>query len=329
MSFRTSRTLQTLVAAAVAGALCWAGLTFEPHRGSRLVWPTVTGGGFPKTVRNADGSEAELRSPPRRVVLASTTLVDFAATLLPRAHVAAMCAQALTASTLARDPTWGEGVPVYERFTTETVLAFAPDLVLCNGYNEPQTAAALLRAGVPVMVLPGPGSLADCERTVLLLGEVLDTQAEADVQVAAMERRAAALRDRAARGERRRGLCFTYNPTGSWTGGTGTLHDEALRLAGLSNAAAEAGIRDHAQVSVEQVLAMDPDVLVVDAPLRQGRGTLQFLRESGSLRDLRALRAGHVVELPQALYATGSHLVLDAAEAIAAAVDGFSDPSGR
>lgn len=319
----SSRVLQSALALAVAGALCWAALSFDAERHDAAVWPTVRGHAFPKTVRHADGVVADLPRAPHRIVLASTTLVDFVTALVPRDRIAAVCAHAFSASAIALDPAPWAGIATYDRFATEVVLGFRPDLVLCNGYNEPQTAAALHRAGVPVVVLPGPNSLADCHRTFAILGQVLGVEAAATAKNADLDRRTAKLVERALGAPRRRGLCFTYNPTGSWTGGAGTMHDEALRLAGLDNVAALAGIRGHAQVSIEQILAMDPDVLVVDAPVGQGHGTRQFLRESGTLGALRALAAGHVVELPQALYATGSQLVLDTAEVIADAVDGF------
>ncbi|MEZ5965213.1 MAG: ABC transporter substrate-binding protein [Planctomycetota bacterium] len=319
MPSSSSRVLQTAIAVGVAGALCWVGLSFEPARGERVAWPSVAGTSFPKTVHHADGADFVLPQPPVRVLIASTTLVDFLTGLLPRERVAAVCAQASTVSTLALGATAWRDLPTYDRFATEIVLGFRPDLVLCNGYNDPQTTTALQRVGVPVVVLPGPASIADCRRSVSLLGQVLGIEADAARLVADIDRRVTALQERAGNRPWRSALCFTHNPTGSWTGGSGTLHDEALRLAGLENAAARRGLRGHGQVTVEEILAMNPDLLVVDAPVGEGRGSLRFLRENATLAALPALASGRVVELHPALYSAGSHLVLDAAEAIAAA----------
>lgn len=333
-----SRRLQTALAVAVAGVLCWAGLTFRPRRAEIRAWPEVVASqpdrpdgaaGFPKSVRHPDGTVARLAAPAQRLVLASTTLVDFVSALVPRARVAAVCAQAFTASALALEPERWRDVPTYDRFTAETVLSFHPDLVLCNDYNEPQTATALQRTGVPVVVLPGPTTLDECRRTLDLLGRVLGAERESLALQGDLERRVAGLAAAPPLLPRRRALCFTHNPTGSWTGGASTLHDEALRLAGLDNAAALFGITGHAALRIEQILAMDPDLLVLDAPVGGGRGTLQFLRENPTLGRLPALVAGHFVELHSALYATGSHSVLDAAETIAAHARAFFAESKR
>jgi iron complex transport system substrate-binding protein len=313
--------VQTLLAVAVAVTLCWAGLTFRPQRARAVAWPTVDGMTFPKQVCTAEATFT-LASPPQRVVLASVTVVDFATALLDSSRVVALCAQAFTASALARDPGPWAALPRHDRFTAELVLACEPDLVLCNDYNDQQTAQALRAAHVPVLVLPGPSSLAECEQTLDLLGAVLGVQDRAAALRADMRGRVQARREATAGQARRRALCFTHNPTGSWTGGTHTLHDAALDLAGLDNAAGGAGITGHAPISSEQIVALDPDIVVVDAPVDGGRGSLQFLRENRTLAQLRAVREGQVIELPAALYATGSHHVVTAAEAIAAALRG-------
>ncbi len=319
MAAFTDRRAQTALAIAVAAVLCWAGLTFRPRRSVEAGWPTVTGATFPKRVRLPDGDEFELPAAPQRVVLASATVVDFATALIGKERVAAVCSHAFTASALAFDPQPWRDVVAHDRFTAEIVLACRPDLVLCNDYNDQQTALALRRAGVPVLVLPGPTTLADCARSIDVLGQVLGVEAKAAALQADLTQRVQAMQQQAPSGARPRALCFTHNPTGSWTGGVRTLHHEAILLAGLDNAAALGGIEGHAAISTEQILALDPDLLIVDAPVGAGRGSLQFLRENPTLSRLRALVAGHVVELPAALYSSGSHHVVAAAEAIAAA----------
>ena len=314
------RAVPTLLAGVAAGALCWAGLTFEGRRSVPAAWPTVEGDTFPRTVRLPDGGTFTLTRAPRRIVLASATVVDLATALVGPERVAGLCSLAFVASALTLAPEPWRAIPTHDHFTAEAVLAVQPDLVLCNDYNDQGTAAALRRAGVPVLVLPGPANLADCTRSLALLGAVLGVEDRAFALERDLDRRVRALRDAAPPPPRKRALCFTCNPTGSYTGGPGTLHHEALVLAGFANAAAEAGIEGHAPISVEQIGALDPDLLVVDAPPDGGRGSLAFLRENPILSRLRALTTGAVVELPQALYATGSHHVVAAAEAIAAGV---------
>jgi iron complex transport system substrate-binding protein len=323
------RRLQTLLALAVAGLLCWAGLAFRPRRTGAVAWPVIARGEFPREVRLPDGSAFTLATPPRRVVLASATVVDFATALVGRDRIAALCEQAFTASAIALDPEPWRGLPTHARFTAEVVLACAPDLVLCNDYNDQQTTDALRKAGVPTLVLPGPSTFAECLRALELVGAALGADAEAAALLASLRRRADALPGQRGGEPQRRGICFTYNPTGGWTGGTRTLHHEALVLAGLANAAAAAGIEGHAPLGIEQLVGMDPDLLVVDAPVGAAYGSLHFLRENPVVAALPAVRSGHVLELHPALYATGSHHVLDAAESIATAAARLPAERGR
>ncbi len=280
--------------------------------------PRVSSGPFPREVTWPSGESLTIPAPPRRVYLASTTVVDFAAALLAPERVAGLCAHARTASILALEPTRWPDLAEHERFVAEPVLALAPDLVLCSEYNDANTVAALRRAGIALLPVPAVNSLDEALATLALLGRALGEETKADALIAQCQARRAKLP--AAASTTRRALCFTHNPTGSWTGGRGTLHDEALRLAGLHNAAARVGMTGHLPITSEQILALDPDLVVLDLPVGGGRSSLSLLRENPALARLRALATGQVVELPAALYATGSHHVLDAAERIAAAV---------
>ncbi len=316
---------QTLISTAAVVALGALAFAWSRCVGSAAArpWPTVAPTPFPRVVRTADERAFELAAPPARVFLASASVVDFAIDLIGPERVVGLCEHAFTASALAFAPAPYARVPRHERFLAEPTLAATPDLVLCSDYNDPSTLAALAVAGVPVVAVPAVNSLEEAQRALDLIGHLLGADAPLASLRAELDRRCAALRARSA-GRGRRALCFTHNPTGTWTGGRNTLHDEALGLAGLVNVATDAGIVGHAPIAVETILALDPDVIVLDAPVRGARGSRTQLTEHPALSHLRALVSGAVVELHPALYATGSHRVVEAAEVIAARVEALA-----
>lgn len=313
---RTGAHFTARLAIGFAVAMAWPTLT-ACRRTDTAALPTISPGDFPRTLRWANGRSLTLRQPPQRIYLASSTVVDFAVALLDRKRVVGLCAQAHSASILALDATAWRDLPSHERLVAEPILALQPDLVLCSEYNDANSVAALERAGVAVLSLPGANSLDEASAMLSLLGAALGEEHRAAQLLADGQTRRRAL-EQAAPTPRLRALCFTHNPTGSWTGGRRTMHDEALRLAGLDNAAGH--LDGHVPITAEQILALDPDVLVLDLPVAGGRSSLQLLRENSALGRLRALADNRVVELPAALYATGSHHVLDAAERIATAL---------
>jgi len=76
-----------------------------------------------------------------------------------------------------------------------------------------------------------------------------------------------------------------YAPNG-YTAGAGTFTDELLARAGLRNIAAETGITGYGTLSVEQVLAANPDVLVIDDSARNHNSLAQRMTAHPALAGL-------------------------------------------
>jgi ABC-type Fe3+-hydroxamate transport system substrate-binding protein len=102
-----------------------------------------------------------------------------------------------------------------------------------------------------------------------------------------------------------------------------------FELAGLHNAVAERGTVGHVGFTFEELLALDPDVIVVSRPLKmpegpsgdRGGAAEKILYGEASLAGLRAVRERRVVSLPAWLFATGSHELVHGAEVLADEVE--------
>jgi ABC-type Fe3+-hydroxamate transport system substrate-binding protein len=96
-----------------------------------------------------------------------------------------------------------------------------------------------------------------------------------------------------------------------------------IRLAGMKNAAAEAGLTGHVPLDFERLLSIDPDVLIV-SKLSRGDGgspTRAVIEASPLLATLRARKLGRIVEMSALLMAADSPPIVDGAEWVAAEVD--------
>jgi iron complex transport system substrate-binding protein len=119
---------------------------------------------------------------------------------------------------------------------------------------------------------------------------------------------------------------LTYGPSG-WVEGASTSQTEIFRAAGLRNAAVEAGFRGYVQVSEEQVLAMEPDYLVLVEHSINMQQQKHWLTENPALAPLKAIREQRFLTLNEALLSTVSHRIADAVAELARQVhaDRFSD----
>ncbi len=180
----------------------------------------------------------------------------------------------------------------------EAVIAANPDLVLDYG-SIAGTYVSLAdrvqaQTGKPAMLLDG--ALARIPATYRLLGEVLDRQEAAQQRAAfaarILEQAAAAAATLRVRG--RPHVLYVRGPRGLETGQAGSINSEIIDAAGAENVATAAlGSGGLAQVSMEQVLAWNPDWVIAIHPDFPAHA-----RQDPLWRALPAVQAGRVALVP-------------------------------
>lgn len=312
---------------------------------SPLLVACARSGGDSKTPRSSAGSDwtlpegwdAAASRGARRILPASATAVDLVAELVGPERVAGLPEQALEYSALHDPPAaWAE-LPRFSRYLAEPVLALRPDLVVADPWNAPDTTQRLRETGVPLLLLPEIASWADARRALVVLGDALGVEERARSVVEALDRRVAALE--AGAGPRRGLRALVYSNFGAqgYTSGSRTTMDDAVRLTGMVNAAAEAGLEGAPTITFEELLALDPDLFLVSEPLKmpagragdRGGAAQEVLLTTEALASLRAVRERRIVSLPAWLIAAGSHRVVRGAEVLAERVDRLLAERGR
>lgn len=136
------------------------------------------------------------------------------------------------------------------RPTLESVVAWAPDVVVRYWGGDARLLAQLERQGVTVVTIADAADFVMVEQSIAEVAHALDRPDEGQALIGAMR---STLKDGApANGSRP--LTALYLTAGGFTSGSGTLIDASLKAAGLENAAGHPGF---GAVRVER-LAMDP-----------------------------------------------------------------------
>jgi iron complex transport system substrate-binding protein len=196
----------------------------------------------------------------------------------------------------------------------ERILGLRPDLVLAWGSGNRRVVVERLRAlGFPVLVLE-PRRLADIARHLRLIGAAAGTPRRAEEAAAAFERRVEALRA-AHRGAVPVSVMFELWHRPVMTVNGKHLISDVLGLCGGHNVFADLP-RLAGEVSMEQVLARDPEVIVVGS---EAAGVEDWKGFAG----LRAVAGGHVYAVSADLITRQTPRTLDAVEAICAALGAF------
>lgn len=198
----------------------------------------------------------------------------------------------------------------------EALLALRPDLVLLNGYGDPRQIARLREAGLTVYDLGPMRGLTTLIRNVHEVAALVGHPKRGRRFATALVQGMAAVAADIEPSRRRRGM-YLSGYGGRLFGGTvGTSFHDVLTAAGLVDAAA-ATHRDWPAYTPEEVLALDPEVLVTNTGMREalcGQAGLDRLRACGA--------AGVVVELDSALLGDPGPAMLDAAQIVRNAVYG-------
>jgi iron complex transport system substrate-binding protein len=136
----------------------------------------------------------------------------------------------------------------------EEVIALHPDLVLATTHNNPRLLTTLETLGYRVERLPPANDLSQIISNIRQLAARLQQSARGEAMIQTLQQR---IGDIDQSPMQRRPTTLFYQPRG-YTSGRQTLQDEALRLAGWRNLAAEQGIQGYAQVDLEQLLRWQP-----------------------------------------------------------------------
>ena len=196
--------------------------------------------------------------------------------LVPPSHIAAISHYSVEAEASSMP------LAIARRFATtagtaEEVIGLHPDLVVTSSFTPPATLAAYRRAGLKVLTLDSPTTIAASEAQVRMLAAALGAQGQGEAMIARIESAITA----SSVPRRRPGPSYGTRATGPWpspgnnreptallfiagdlANGSGTLLDELLTRAGFRNAAADYGLHFTGTLPIETIAAFPPRVIL-------------------------------------------------------------------
>lgn len=207
-------------------------------------------------------------------------------------------------------------IPGRVPLAAEAILALEPDLVILPPWSDATTEGLLALEGVPVHRAGSPSSIDDVRAQIRALAAVIGERARGEELIASMDARLAAVGERA-RGHRARSSVLLW----SWSGHSparGTLFSDVVAVAGGRDAAGEQGLTGFASISIEGLLAMDPEAIVLERYVADARARdvvpAPRFEDDARFASMRAVRDGRVLPIPSAHLLATSHHVAALAE---------------
>jgi iron complex transport system substrate-binding protein len=138
--------------------------------------------------------------------------------------------------------------------TAEEVIALAPDLVLATSFTPPATRAAFAQAGLNVLYLGSPQTIAASKVQVRDVARAVGASSRGEALNRAID---ASLPTKSPRA-----VPALLYISGDLANGGGTLLDTMMRRAGFANAASRYGLTMTGTLPVETILADPPAVIL-------------------------------------------------------------------
>jgi len=177
----------------------------------------------------------------------------------------------------------------------EAIVALRPDLVLATAINRMETVDALTRLGIPVYTTD-PQTVLQMLQSVLGLADAMGVHEQGAKLVAQLRARLDSIHARLADRPLQHVLFVIWDDP-LITIGQNTFIEDALRWAGAESVVLSR--QKWPQLSMEEVLRLQPEYILYAAHEEQSPLTLEDLRGRPVWRDLDAVEMGHVVNVSE------------------------------
>lgn len=270
-----------------------------------------------------DGTEIVLRERPHHIVSLGLSTDEILLSLASPEQIAALTSYAddpgLCSMTEAAQAV---SVKIKDK-SPESVLALDPGLVLVTDGVPKELADSLRDLGISVFVFHTPKRIDGIFAHIETIGQMIGQEenaaaliAEKRALLADVERRVGDIP------EEKRPIVVAFAFSGVF-GRKDGLFDDMCRHASLRNGAAMVGLTAETSVSMEQVVALNPDVFLLPTWSAEGKTTEEFrdkLRRDPLFLHVKAVQENHLYVVPDYYRYSASQNAVNGVYALARAV---------
>lgn len=206
----------------------------------------------------------------------------------------------------------------FGQLNTEAMVSLNPDLVLASELTPAEQVDAIEKLGMKVYLLPNPQTIEEMYENLRIVGQITGHTQDAEKMIAELKARVKAVDDKLAPLETRPLVFYeldSTDPNAPWTAGMGSFIDTLIARAGGVNLGSK--LKDaYAQISIEQLLLDQPDVIVL-GDYTWGGVTPEDLTARQGWTDLEAVKQGKIYTFDDNLVSRPGPRMVDGLELLA------------
>ena len=264
-----------------------------------------TNHGWPRQVEGLNGL-VTIPDKPLRIINASVGHDEVTLALVPIERLVGVggSTKSLTYSNVAD---LVQDITVISR-DPEVIVAQRPDVIVTSPFFSADAVAALTRLGVPVIQTELSNDPETRIENILLFGYIYgeeDRALEVAAEVRARYDAITAITLDKPEDAKSRVIALTSYSDKIWTAGIDSTEGSIIVAAGGRNVAAEAGIQLNNTTSLEGVIAMNPEIIIIPQPADGGGVEFKArLLGDAALAEVPAVRDGRIYIVNSKLFTT-------------------------
>ena len=272
--------------------------------------------GWPRQVEGLNGV-VSIPAKPERVITASVGHDETVLALVPTGRLVAVGAPTKI-DTYSNVYGLVQDKPEITR-DPETIVAQSPDVVVTSPFFTTEGIEALERVGIPVVQTELQQSPEARINSILLIGYILGEEERAMEFAAEVQARYEAVVAVTQAASPKPGvLAITQYSDKLWVAGAESTEGGVIVAAGGENVAAAAGITGNQTTSLEGVITMAPEVIIIPQPVDFGANEFrESLLNNETLAEVPAIKNGRVFVVESKHFTTLSFWNIRGAEDLA------------
>ena len=272
--------------------------------------------GWPRQVEGLNGI-TEIPAKPLRVITASVGHDEIVLAIVPNDRLVAV-GGATKNETYSNVAPHVQDKPEITR-DPETIIAQEPDIIVTSPFFGAEGIEALSRVGIPTIQTQLDHDAETRINNILLIGYILGEEARAlEFAEEVRARYEALVAVTGQKEERPRVLALISFSDDLWVAGDNSTEGSVIEAAGGLNVAAEQGVLSNQTTSLEGVIAMNPEVIIIPQPVEFGAEDFrQRLMAEAALAEVPAIRNNRVYVVDSKHFTTLSYWNIRGAEYLA------------
>jgi iron complex transport system substrate-binding protein len=278
---------------------------------TRIIEQSAT---FPRKIEALNGV-ITVAQKPQRVMTLSVGYDEMTLALVDKSRIAAI-SQYTADPTISNVADQVAGIPIYGK-GAEQVIAAKPDLVVADRFTDKDLVRQVQAAGVTVAVTDLVDAYDGFVGSIRVLAYLYGEDARGDALIRDINDRLARIDAVVAKhaGEPKPHILLLQG--NAYVAGAGSNMDGIIRRAGGINVAAESGISGTKQISLESIIAMNPDTIVIPGSPEKDPKSFAQVTANPALAAVPAVVNKRVFGVTDAYLFTLSHWNVRAMEELA------------